>query len=118
MIKILKTIDFLQKKFKMLGTRLVYSVLLMLYAYQSEKTPSWAKKIIIGAIAYLFSPLDGVMDLTPVIGFTDDLGIISFALVTIACYIDDDIRLKAKEKMHKLFKEVDDSEIAAVDAKL
>ncbi|MFZ1457813.1 MAG: DUF1232 domain-containing protein [Saprospiraceae bacterium] len=118
MLKILKTVQFLQQKFKILGTRLAYSVLLMIYAYQSEKTPSWAKKIIIGAIAYLLSPFDGMPDLTPVIGFTDDLGVISFGLVAIACYIDEDVRTKAREKIHKLLKDIDDKELEAVDAKL
>lgn len=118
MIKIVKTIGFLKRKFKILGTRLVYSVLLMLYAYQSENTPSWAKKIIIGAIAYLFSPIDSVPDLTPFLGFTDDLGVISFALVTIACYIDTDVKTKAKAKLYKIFDHVDESEIAFVDARL
>ncbi|MBK7635421.1 MAG: DUF1232 domain-containing protein [Saprospiraceae bacterium] len=76
------------------------------------------KKIIIGAIAYLLSPFDGMPDLTPVIGFTDDLGVISFGLVAIACYIDEDVRTKAREKIHKLFKDIDDKELEAVDAKL
>lgn len=118
MIKILKTIDFLQKKIKILGTRLVYSALLMIYAYQSEKTPSWAKRIIVGAIAYLFSPFDSVPDLTPFIGFTDDLSVISFALVAVACYIDENVRNQARSKMHKMFNSVDDAELEAVDAKL
>ena len=114
----LKVILFLQKKIKVLGIRLVYSVLLMAYAYQSEKTPLWAKRIILGAFAYLLSPLDSIPDLTPLFGFTDDLGVISFGLVSIACYIDADVRAKARQKIHKLFKEVDESELQTVDAKL
>ena len=67
---------------------------------------------------YLLSPLDSIPDLTPFIGFTDDLGIISFGLVSIACYIDKDVREKAKTKLLSLIKEVDEKEILAVDAKL
>ena len=114
----LNIMSFLQKKIKMLGTRLAYSILLMVYAYQSERTPAWAKRIILGAFAYLLSPLDSIPDLTPIFGFTDDLGVISFGLVTIACYIDKDVRTKAREKIFSLFKMVDESELAAVDAKL
>ncbi len=114
----LKIISFLQKKIKILGTRLVYSVLLMMYAYQSEKTPAWAKRIILGSLAYLLSPLDSIPDLTPIFGFTDDLGVISFGLVSIACYIDADVRSKAREKIYKLFKSVDENELQTVDSKL
>ncbi len=98
--------------------RLIYSVLLMVYAYQSERTPVWARRIILGALAYLLSPIDSIPDLTPFIGFTDDLGIISFGLVSIACYINNDVREKAKAKLFSLIKDVDEKELQAVDAKL
>lgn len=90
----------------------------MIYAYQSEKTPIWARRIIIGALAYLLSPIDSIPDLTPFIGFTDDLGIISFGLVSIACYIDDEVREKAKAKLLSLVKDADEKDLLAVDAKL
>lgn len=101
-----------------MGVRLIYSVLLMVYAYQSERTPVWARRIILGAMAYLLSPIDSIPDLTPFIGFTDDLGIISFGLVSIACYINNDVREKAKAKLFSLIKNVDEKDLQAVDAKL
>ncbi|MBP9197933.1 MAG: DUF1232 domain-containing protein [Saprospiraceae bacterium] len=117
-MKILRILSFIQRRVKALGIRLIYSVLLMVYAYQSDRTPVWARRIIMGALAYLLSPLDSIPDLTPFIGFTDDLGIISFGLVSIACYIDKDVREKAKTKLLSLIKDVDEKEILAVDAKL
>ena len=90
----------------------------MVYAFQSDKTPIWAKRIILGAMAYLMSPIDGIPDLTPVIGFTDDLGIISFGLVSIACYIDNDVRTKAKTKLTSIIGNVDEKELNAVDSLL
>lgn len=117
-MKVLKILSFIQKRVKALGVRLIYSVLLMVYAYQSERTPVWARRIILGALAYLLSPIDSIPDLTPFIGFTDDLGIISFGLVSIACYINNEIREKAKAKLLSLIKEVDEKELLAVDAKL
>lgn len=92
--------------------------MLMVYAFQSDKTPIWAKRIILGAMAYLMSPIDGIPDLTPVIGFTDDLGIISFGLVSIACYIDNDVRTKAKTKLISIIGNVDEKELNAVDSLL
>ena len=117
-MKVLKILSFIQKRVKVLGVRLIYSVLLMVYAYQSERTPVWARRIILGALAYLLSPIDSIPDLTPFIGFTDDLGIISFGLVSIACYINNDVREKAKAKLFSLIKDVDEKELQAVDAKL
>jgi uncharacterized membrane protein YkvA (DUF1232 family) len=117
-LKVLKILSFIQKRVKALGARLIYSVLLMVYAYQSERTPVWARRIILGALAYLLSPIDSIPDLTPFIGFTDDLGIISFGLVSIACYINNDVREKAKAKLFSLIKDVDEKDLQAVDAKL
>lgn len=117
-MKFSKILSFLVRRVKSLGTRLIYSVLLMVYAYKSEKTPAWARRIIQGSLAYLLSPLDSVPDLTPVFGFTDDLGVISFGLVAIACYIDNDVRTLARQKFYSLFSNVDIDELNAVDARL
>lgn len=81
---------------KAAGIQLLYSSLLMIFAYKSPNTPKWAKRIILGAFAYLISPIDTIPDLTPVLGFTDDLSVITFSLVTVACYIDKNIRDTAK----------------------
>ena len=90
----------------------------MYYAYKSEKTPAWAKRIILGSFAYLLSPLDSIPDLTPIFGFTDDLGVISFGLVSIACYIDTEVRENAKTKLMSFFKNVSVADLEHVDAML
>ena len=111
-------IPYLLKNIKNASVQLVYSVLLMLYAYQSENTPPWARRIILGALAYLVAPIDSIPDLTPFLGLTDDLGVISFGLVTIACYINDEVRLKARLKLSSIIKEPDQKLLEAVDSKL
>ncbi len=109
---------YLSVRLKTIGVKLTYSALLLYYAYERTDTPTWAKNIILGSLAYLLSPIDAVPDLTPFIGFTDDLGVLSFGLVTIACYIDNAVREKAKFKLHKFFKVVDDQDLLEVDASL
>ncbi len=84
------------------GTRLLYSALLLFYAFKRKDLPAWAKSIVIGALGYLLSPIDAIPDLTPVLGFTDDLGLLSYALVLIAAYINDDVREKARDRLEKL----------------
>lgn len=111
-------IPFLKKKVKSIGAPIVYTALLMFYAFKSEKTPSWAKKIIMGMLGYLITPIDILPDLTPVVGYTDDLGILSFGLVTIACYITKDIKALSKEKTTKWLGEQPESVFESIDRKL
>lgn len=98
-----------------MGVKLVYSALLLFYAYKSEKTAKWAKRIIIGALAYFVSPIDGIPDLSPFLGFTDDMGVLTFGLVAIACYIDQDVRIKAKSNLSRFFKDYNETDILEVD---
>ena len=67
--------------FRQLGMKTCYSALLLFYAYRRSDTPSWAKNIVIGVLGYLIAPFDMLPDLTPIIGYTDDLGILGFGLV-------------------------------------
>lgn len=84
------------------GYSLIYSALLLYYAFRRKDIPRWAKSIVIGSLGYLLSPIDSIPDLTPLLGYTDDLGILSYALVLIAAYINDEVREKAKARFHKL----------------
>lgn len=100
------------------GVKVIYSVLLMWYAYKRKDTPAWAKRIILGALAYFISPIDIVPDLTPFLGFTDDLGVLGMGLVAIAAYVNDDVRKNARERLNKWFKKYNDSDLQEVDDKL
>lgn len=101
-----------------IGLKSVYTVLLMYFAYRRKETPFWAKNIVIGVLGYLLAPIDFMPDLTPIIGFTDDLGILSFGLVTIAAYINDDVRKKAREKLFKWFPNYNAAELVEIDRKI
>jgi len=100
------------------GIRIGYASLLMYYAYSRRETPLWAKNIILGSIAYFISPIDAVPDLTPFLGYTDDWGILSFGLVTIAAYIDDEVRGKARLRLMEFFPKINLKEIEAVEEQL
>ena len=103
---------------KQAGLKVVYSVLLLFYAYRRTDTPLWAKRIIIGVLGYFISPIDMLPDLTPIIGYTDDLGVLSFGLVTIAAYVNDEVRIKARQKLRGWFGEFDVEELKEVDRQL
>lgn len=108
----------LPEYFKSLGLKSVYTVLLLFFAFKRNETPTWAKNIIIGVLGYLLTPLDGIPDVTPFLGMTDDIGVLSFGLVTIACYINDEIKDKAKNKLKSWFGQYDEGELALIDEKL
>lgn len=100
------------------GLKTSYSALLLYYSFTRRETPLWAKNIIIGVLGYLIAPFDAIPDLTPILGFTDDVGVLSFGLVTIACYINDEVRIDARKKLKSWFGEFDLGELAEIDAKL
>lgn len=98
-----------------LGAKMTYTALLLFYAYRRSETPRWAKNIVLGALGYLIAPIDAIPDLSPVIGFTDDLGVLSFGLVTISAYVNQDVKDKARSKLNKWFGSVAETDLKDVD---
>jgi len=84
------------------GLSVIYSALLLYYAFRRSDLPVWARTIIFGALGYLLNPIDSIPDLTPILGYTDDLGLLSYALVLISAYVNQDVRQKAKRKLNAL----------------
>lgn len=101
---------------KRLGQRVIYMVLLMYYAYRRPQTPAWAKRTILGTLAYFISPIDILPDLTPFLGFSDDLGLLGVSLAAIAAYINTDVRQEARTQLVEWFGELDTPTLDAVDA--
>ena len=89
----------------------------MWFAFKRKDTPAWAKKIILGVLAYFLAPIDMIPDLSPFIGFTDDLGVLSIGLVTIAAYINQEVRTNARTQLSKWFNEYDETELDEIDKK-
>lgn len=88
---------------KKAGYEVVEKALLLFYALQEEGTPTWAKATIMGALGYFIAPLDAVIDLTPGIGYTDDLGVLALAVTVVAAYINNNVRRKTAVKMERWF---------------
>ena len=103
---------------KQLGAKLAYATLLLYYSYQSDATPTWAKRTILGSIAYLLAPIDVVPDLTPFLGFSDDFGVLMFGLVSIAGHVTEEIRDKSRKQIVQWFPDVTSDLFSSVDKKL
>ena len=95
----------LQRYARLAGREVVEKALLLYYAMQEEKAPAWAKATIAGALGYFIVPTDAIIDLTPAVGYADDLGVLALAVAAVATYINDDVRRKAADKMRDWFGE-------------
>lgn len=101
-----------------MGIKTVYTTLLMFFAYKRKETPRWAKSIVVGALGYLISPIDLLPDLTPIIGYTDDLGVLGFGLVTIAAFINEDVKKSARAQLAKWFPNYNEKDLVEVEDRI
>ncbi len=107
------------KKFtRAAGVQVVYAALLLFYTFRRKETPPWAKKIIIGALGYFLSPIDAIPDLTPFLGYTDDLSILAFALSTIAFFVNKEVKENAQTTLQRWFKEVNPEDLEMINKRL
>lgn len=86
-----------------IGLELLYKVAQLWCVLQKPEVPAKEKALIMGALGYLITPLDFLPDLTPVLGYSDDLVAITFALLKVQGYIDEEVDARAKELLAKVF---------------
>ena len=106
-------VDKISKIAKRAGAKLVYAALILYYTLQSEKVSKADKALIIGALGYLISPLDAIPDAIPIVGLTDDVGVLIYVLRKVWVNVEPEIKDRAKERLTKWFdedemKEIDD----------
>lgn len=85
------------------GREVVERSLQLYYAARADETPTWAKTVIYGALGYFISVIDAVPDITPIVGYTDDLGVLVAALATVAMSVTPDVKSQAKDKTEQWF---------------
>jgi uncharacterized membrane protein YkvA (DUF1232 family) len=100
------------------GQQVIYAVLLLYYVLKSQGIPMKKKASIVAALGYFILPLDFVPDLIPLIGFSDDLGVLIFALAQISSSVTPEIKQQARKKMNDWFNKVDEKKLLAVEGKI
>ena len=85
------------------GREVIEKSLQLYYAAQRPETPMWAKTIIYGALTYFISPLDAIPDVTPGVGFADDLGALAAAIGMVSIYINRQVKEQAAAKLAEWF---------------
>lgn len=96
---------------KKAGVKVVYGVLLLYYVAIDPKTSKADKAKIYGALGYFILPLDFMPDAMPLLGYSDDLAAILWALKAVWLNITPEIHRKARERLTSWFGETDESEL-------
>ena len=107
------------KKFsKSAGAKVVYAALLLYYAMNDKGVSMKTKIFIAASLGYFIFPADAIFDFTPIIGYSDDLGVLLFALTQIAAIISPEIKDKARSKIKEWFAEVNENELLELEEKI
>ena len=75
---------------------LAHETAAMYFALLDARTPIWVKATVAAALAYFILPFDAIPDLLPIVGFSDDAGVLAAALSAVSAHITDDHRARAR----------------------
>lgn len=85
------------------GKEVIEKALWLYYAGQARAVPPAVKSVVFGALGYFIFPIDAIPDLTPVVGYADDLGVLVAAVTTVSMRITPAVKKKASEKLTEWF---------------
>ena len=72
------------------------------YSARDPETPTAAKGIMLGALAYFVMPIDAIPDVFAGIGFTDDAAVIAALIATLGAHIKRRHREQAEAALERL----------------
>ena len=96
-------LPMLQRVCSKAGLDLVSRALQLYYLARSPDIPAWAKASIFAALGYLVVTPDAIPDITPVLGFVDDLAVLTSALAGLSGDVSPEIRAKVLLKLQDWF---------------
>ncbi|WP_422928151.1 YkvA family protein [Singulisphaera sp. PoT] len=71
----------------------------MYFALLDPKTPLWVKGTVAAALAYFILPFDAIPDILPIVGMSDDAGVLAGALTAVSAHITSEHRERARAWM-------------------
>lgn len=77
------------------------------YCATDRATPLKVRGTLYAALAYFIMPIDMVPDILALVGFTDDITVLTAALAMVQNHVTDEHRDKAQEAIEALQKEAD-----------
>ena len=96
------------------GAKMVYAVLLLYYVLRNPNVSMADKSKIYGALGYFILPTDLILDIIPIVGYSDDMAAIMWAIHTVAKNITPEIKEQAKAKLGEWFDNYNEKKIDEV----
>lgn len=89
---------------KKVGGEILRPILLLYFLLQDRQVPLKDKAYIVGALGYFIMPIDLIPDFISVIGFTDDIAVMTFLLKELKQHITPDIQERVNELIEKIIR--------------
>jgi len=86
----------------LIGSEAISHALILYYTLRAPNTPIWCRTVILGSLGYFISLIDGIPDMTPFLGYTDDIAVMSAAVAMLTQYITPEIKEKAEKKTQEI----------------
>ncbi|RLD40294.1 MAG: hypothetical protein DRI89_12305 [Bacteroidetes bacterium] len=86
----------LKKASGSLGSHVLYYVLMLYFLIADKTIPMKVRLAFVAALGYFILPTDLVADFLPVIGYTDDMALLTFVIGNATNYISPEIKEKAE----------------------
>lgn len=98
----------IEKVAKSAGVMVIYPAVVLFYLFKEKSVPIASKSIIAAALAYFIFPADSIPDITPIIGYSDDLGILLVSLSHMMKYVTPELLEKVKTRMANWFGDMEE----------
>lgn len=85
------------------GRELVDNALRLYYAMSLKKISAGQIAIVVAALGYFICPIDLIPDVLPVVGYTDDAGVLIGAVKAISACSDKEVIAAATAKLKEWF---------------
>ena len=92
------------------GGSVLKPVLLLFYMMKSDSVSLKDKAYIVGALGYFVLPIDIVPDFLAVLGYTDDLAVITLLIKYLKDNITPEIEMRVDAKIHDLMETKEEQE--------
>ena len=88
---------------KKAGIKTIYMVLLLHYVLKSPNVSIEDKAKIYGALGYFILPIDLIPDFIPIVGYSDDVAALAYALHAAWKNVTPEIKQQAQQKLRSWF---------------
>jgi uncharacterized membrane protein YkvA (DUF1232 family) len=72
------------------------------YCALDPEKPGKAKAVLLGALAYFIMPMDAVPDFLALVGFSDDIAVLTLAIATVRPNLTEAHRMAARKSLEEL----------------